>query len=79
MTTTKRYWAWKVSTGILGEGDTLGPWLYEKKPKHDERTKGVKAKLIRVEVREVAPICQRGCAMIDDVPVFCAKHRPQER
>ena len=80
MTTAKRYWAWLVQGDyILGEGDTLGPWLYEKKPKRDERTRYVNAKLVRVEVRVVEPECRSGCGMVDDVPVFCKRHKPQER
>lgn len=79
MTKAKRYWAWRVSTGILGEGDTLGPWLYEKRPRHDERTRAVKAKLIRVQLSEVEPVCGTGCGMIEDQPVFCRRHAPKAR
>ena len=32
---------------------------------------------IRVKIEGVAPICRSGCGLVDDVPVFCKRHKPQ--
>lgn len=40
------------------------------------RSRGKDYVTVRVEIKEVIPACGTGCAMVDDVPVFCKRHSP---
>lgn len=31
---------------------------------------------VRVRIEEAPKVCRTGCAMINDVPVFCKRHHP---
>lgn len=33
-------------------------------------------RVVRVRIEEIPPQCRSGCAMVDDVPVFCRRHKP---
>jgi hypothetical protein len=53
---TRTWWAvWMPEGFYLGDGDSLGPWLYEKKPtaNKDERLKGIRWKAVKVCLRRV--------------------------
>lgn len=35
--------------------------------------------VVRVRIEEIPSKCRSGCALVDDVPVFCKKHSPLDR
>ncbi len=53
------------------------PWIYATRT-----AASIKARenpgyvTVRVEIRETTPVCGTGCAMVNDVPVFCKRHSP---